>query len=120
MEIEGTVHQVLAPVKGTSARGEWTKQEVVFDLPGEFRKKVCISFWGDKAAEAATLKPGEGVTVSVDVESREYNGRWFTEARGWKIARKAAEPIAPPAEAFMPPAFGDEMPAKEEPDDLPF
>ena len=120
MEIEGTVNKVLAPVKGTSARGEWTKQEVVLDLPGDFRKKVCISFWGDRAAEAASLKPGEAVTISIDVESREYNGRWFTEARGWKIVRKATEQPSFPADMPTPPIFEEDTPFKEEPDDLPF
>ena len=94
MELEGTVWNVLPPVRGTSARGEWVKQEVVFEQPGEFNRKVCVSFWGDKAQDAATLKPGEAVTISANVESREYNGRWFTEVRaasaGARVGRLAA------------------------------
>ena len=78
MEFEGTVVSVLPVVKGTSARGEWMKQEVIFDQPGEFNRKVCVGFWGDKAQEAGTLRPGEVVAVSANVESREYNGRWYT------------------------------------------
>ena len=85
MELEGTVWNVLPPVRGTSARGEWVKQEVVFEQPGEFNRKVCVSFWGDKAQDAAALKPGEAVTISANVESREYNGRWFTEVRAWRF-----------------------------------
>lgn len=46
MEFEGTVWRVLPLVKGTSARGEWMKQEVVFELPGEFNRKLCVGFWG--------------------------------------------------------------------------
>ena len=87
MELEGTVWNVLPPVRGTSARGEWVKQEVVFEQPGEFNRKVCVSFWGDKAQDAATLKPGEAVTISANVESREYNGRWFTEVHGGSCVR---------------------------------
>ena len=49
MEFEGTVYKVLPVVKGTSQRGEWMKQEVVFELPGEFNRKICVGFWGDKA-----------------------------------------------------------------------
>ena len=56
MEFEGTVVSVLPVVKGTSARGEWMKQEVIFDQPGEFNRKVCVGFWGDKAQEAGTPK----------------------------------------------------------------
>ena len=72
-------------VKGTSQRGEWMKQEVVFELPGEFDRKICVGFWGDKAQwMPGTLREGDKVAVSINVESREYNGRWFTEARGWR------------------------------------
>ena len=95
MEFEGTVVSVLPVVKGTSARGEWMKQEVIFDQPGEFNRKVCVGFWGDKAQEAGTLRPGEVVAVSANVESREYNGRWYTEVRAWRMTRKAAGETAP-------------------------
>ncbi|NCB06068.1 MAG: DUF3127 domain-containing protein, partial [Clostridia bacterium] len=46
MEFEGTVFKVLPVVKGTGAKGEWKKQEVVFELTGEFSRKVCVGFWG--------------------------------------------------------------------------
>lgn len=120
MEFEGTVFKVLPEVKGTSQRGEWVKQEVVFELPGEFNRKICVGFWGDKATEAAALKDGEKVAVSINVESREYNGRWFTEARAWKMTRAAApQPAARPADV---PVFAEDMPSygNDPADDLPF
>lgn len=122
MEFEGTVFSVLQLVKGTSARGEWMKQEVIFELPGEFSRKVCVGFWGDKAQEAGTLRPGEIVNVSANVESREYNGRWYTEVRAWRMTRKAAQ--APATNDPLPPldAFAPEEPSSSanEVDDLPF
>ena len=126
MEFEGTVWSVLPVVKGTSARGEWTKQEVVFEQPGEFNRKVCVSFWGDRAQEAGTLQKGETVAVSANVESREYNGRWFTEVRAWRIVRKAAQsqPQGPAADGLPPlDAFASEEASSDsvsEVDDLPF
>lgn len=119
MEFEGLVYRVLPAVKGTSARGEWTKQEVVFEIPSDFNRKLCVGFWGDKAAEAAALKPGEQVEVSINLESREYNGRWYTEARAWKLTRKQPEAPAPMAE--MPPMATEEPAFSSMPiDDMPF
>ena len=63
-------------------------------------------FWGDKAHDAGTLREGDKVAVSINVESREYNGRWFTEARGWKMTRMTAQPPVPGV-ADMPP-FAEE------------
>lgn len=119
MEFEGIVYKVLPVVKGTSQRGEWVKQEVVFELPGEFNRKLCVGFWGDKAQDAGNLKAGEKVSVSINLESREYNGRWYTEARAWRLTRQAAQPVAAPM-PNMPP-FAEEEPYANDPaDDLPF
>ena len=122
MEFEGTVWRVLPLVKGTSARGEWMKQEVVFELPGEFNRKLCVGFWGDKAQEAGTLQPGESVAVSANVESREYNGRWYTDVRAWRLqpketAQNAGIPPMPDAAPLEEPSYS--TPAAEV-DDLPF
>ena len=125
MEFEGVVWRVLPQIKGTSARGEWVKQEVVFELPGEFNRKICVGFWGDKAQEAAMLKPGETIAVSANVESREYNGRWYTEVRAWRINRKSAAEPQPMTTDNLPPldTFSTEESASSsasEVDDLPF
>ena len=121
MEFEGTVYKVLPVVKGTSQRGEWMKQEVVFELPGEFNRKICVGFWGDKAQEAGTLRPGEVVAVSANVESREYNGRWYTDIRAWRIQPKQETPAGAPMPDMPPiaeePAYAS---APAEADDLPF
>ncbi len=126
MEVEGKVYRILAPMKGTSARGEWIKQEVVFDQPGEFNRKVCIAFWGDSAVEAGKFKEGEQINVSINLESREHNGRWYTEARAWRFSRP--QPVQQEPQPFPPVPPIDEMPLEPEPatgageplDDLPF
>lgn len=124
MEFEGKVLVVLPPVSGTSARGEWKKQEVVFEQDGEFGRKVCVSFWGDKAMDAAGLREGDRVSVAANVESREYNGRWFTEVRAWKISKQApaAPPVeqAPPFDAEFAPSSDNANYKEDNFDDLPF
>jgi single-stranded DNA-binding protein len=87
MEFEGVVFRKLPEVTVSSARGAWKKQEVVFELPSEFSRKICVTFFGDRADDAASLQEGDNVTVSVNVESREYNGKWYTDVKAWKIVR---------------------------------
>ena len=127
MEFEGVVYKILPATGGTSARGEWKKQEVIFELPQEFSRKVCVVFF-NKESDVARLKEGETYIVSVNIESREYNGRWYTDVRAWRVQPKQVEaPAAPAAAAPMPdmPPFGEE-PAYAAPspvaevDDLPF
>ena len=105
MEFEGKVIQILTKTEGTSARGPWQRQDVLFEMVQEFSRKLCVTFF-NKPDDVAKLRVGESYTVSVNVESREYNGRWYTDVRAWRIQPKQA--AAP--EASMPeyPPYGED------------
>ena len=123
MEFVGVVYRVLPVQSGTSARGQWQKQEVVFELPDEFSRKVCVTFFGDRVQDAASLQVGEKVNVSVNIESREYNGRWYNDIRAWKVERVAEQPVAAPQEqaaAFPPVNAPVDFSSEDSKDDLPF
>ena len=125
MDFVGVVYRALPVQSGTSARGQWQKQEVVFELPDEFSRKVCVTFFGDRVSDAASLQVGEKVNVSVNIESREYNGRWYTDVRAWRIQKVQPEQQAPTAAPIpdLPPMATAEpaMASGAEPvDDLPF
>lgn len=125
MEFEGTVYRIMPLTKGTSARGEWQRQDVVFDMPdGNFSRKICVTFF-NRPDDVARLKEGAAYRVSVNIESREYNGRWYTDIRAWRL--QPVQPEAPAAAPAMPdmPPFGEEPAytsgsAAAETDDLPF
>lgn len=123
MELEGTVHRVLPVVKGTSARGEWSKQEIVVEMTGDYNRKVCVSFWGDRVQDVAKLREGDKVSVSINLESREYNGRWFTEVRAWKLVKQNPDQqsAAGSSDDLPPIGMGEfESSSTNETDDLPF
>lgn len=99
MELKGKVLQLLPVQTGMGKKGQWKKQEFIVETQSQYPKKVCLSTWGDKI-EQFKVSEGDIVNISVDLESREYNGRWYTEARAWKIeksgssnAGNAADPI---------------------------
>ena len=102
MEFEGVVYKIMPVTRGTSARGEWQRQDVVFDYNdgGQFSRKICVTFF-NKESDVAKLREGETFLVSVNIESREYNGRWYTDIRAWRIQPKQAESAAPMPD--MPP-----------------
>ncbi|OWY21211.1 DUF3127 domain-containing protein [Sphingobacteriales bacterium UPWRP_1] len=91
MEISGKITQVLPLQRGTNKNGnEWRKQEFVLETESQYPKKVLIMLWGDKV-EQFPVSEGQKVTVSIDLESREYNGRWYTEVRAWKVAKPGSD-----------------------------
>lgn len=118
MELSGKVISLLPLQKGQGKSGEWKKQEFIVETTDQYPKKVCISAWGDKIDQFG-LAEGENVTVSVNLESREYNGRWYTDVRAWKVVKEGSGGSAtpPPPGDFLEP---DNTFTSGEPDDLPF
>jgi hypothetical protein len=88
LELIGKIVQVLDLQTGTSPRGDWKKQEFILETEEQYPRKICISLWGERVADIAGVQLNKEIlTVSISLESREFNGRWYTDVRGWKIQR---------------------------------
>ncbi|MGN1219942.1 MAG: DUF3127 domain-containing protein [Candidatus Cryptobacteroides sp.] len=87
MELEGRIARKLNVQTGTSARGAWSKQEFILEYQeGNFPTQVCMNVWGDdKVKDLDKYQVGDRVKVSFNLSSREYNGRWYTDVRAWRI-----------------------------------
>ncbi|MEM9530006.1 MAG: DUF3127 domain-containing protein [Pseudomonadota bacterium] len=116
MELSGKITHVLEEKSGTSSRGTWRKQEYVIEIPGDYPKQVCFMVWGDKI-DQLKIAEGEQLTVHFDLESREYNGRWYTDVKAWRVERPQADGNAPP-DFDSPPL--PEAPPFDADDDVPF
>ena len=116
MEISGVVVNLLPLQSGQGKNGTWKKQEFILETPGQYPKKVCMNLWGEKVDEIK-ISIGDKITASINIESREYNGRWYTDVRAWKIQKESGgksgmESPPPSEENFVPDNSGT--------DDLPF
>ena len=110
MDIKGKIIQKMDPVGGVSKAGnQWKKQEYVLETLDSYPKKVKFDFFGDRA-DQYPLEVGDVITLSYDIESREFNGRWYTDIRGFK-AMKEDPNMAAAAPAPYPPAAGEPAPA---------
>lgn len=86
MEITGTVYKILPIQSGESkTSGNWTKQEIVIETEGQYPKKVCITCFGKVVDNLDVLKTGAKIKAHINIESREYNERWYTEVKAWKV-----------------------------------
>ncbi len=126
MEITGKIIAVLQERGGVSQRtgSEWKVQEYVLETQEQYPRKMCFDVFGaDKIAQFA-IKAGDNLTVSFDIDAREYNGRWFNSIRAWKVERVADQPMeAPAGGAPFPPVSAtpvDFTSGEESKDDLPF
>lgn len=84
MEITGTLIQVLTPQTGTGKNGQWKKQDFIIETTDMYPKKICLAAWGDKI-DISKFSLGQTVKASFDVESREYNGKWYTDVKAFNL-----------------------------------
>ena len=117
MQLTAKLVQVLPLQTGAGKNGQWKKQDIIVETEGQYPKKVCVSIWGDKINEQV-LKTGAMLNISFDVESREYNGRWYTDVKAWRVEPAGATAAADGNGPIDQPHF--EEGAMEEKDDLPF
>ena len=120
LEVSGKIIEILEVKSGQSANGEWRKQEYVLETEAQYPKKVCFMAWGEKI-DQFNIQQGETVEVSIDLESREYNGRWYTDVKAWKVSRDDATAGSPPPFADQDryaPSSVDSSPIGN--DDIPF
>jgi len=84
MELNGKIIRVNQMQTGAGKNGDWKKQEVIIETTnGKYTKKVAVEFWNDLAE--TVFKVGSEISVSIDVESREHNDKWYTSIKGYKL-----------------------------------
>lgn len=120
MEIKGRLVKVLPVQTGQGRNGEWKKQEIILEMEGTYPKKVCVALWGDRV-DTASLVEGNMLNASIDIESREFNGKWYTNVTAWKVDTvgndsQQAPSAMPPFETYQPET---DFPSTVK-DDLPF
>ncbi len=84
MQLTAKLVQVLPIQSGMGKNGEWKRQNIIVETDGMYPKKICITLWGEKVGDSM-LQEGALLDISFDLESREFNGRWYTDVRAWKV-----------------------------------
>ena len=111
MQITAKLTAILPEQTGAGKNGPWKKQDIIVETDGQYPKKVCISLWGEKF-DRNLLRVGNRLTISFDIESREFNGKWYTDVKGWKLesASEAGTPYVQSQQgcSYDPPVFEHE------------
>ena len=86
MELFGKITQILPKQSGETAQGSWKKQDIIVQSFDRYPKKICVSNWKDKV-KMEYYNEGDIVKVNVELESREHNGRWYSDIKVWKMEK---------------------------------
>jgi len=122
LQVQGKLIQKLPTESGEGRNGRWEKKQFVIETEEQYPKKICIMLWGDKISMLDKVTEGDSLTVSINIESREFNSRWYTDVKAWRIEKgedtgSSPSQSAPPA-AAMPTEPPADLGLPE--DDLPF
>lgn len=125
MEFSGKIIAILPPRGGVSKTGnEWKVQEFVIEDHGQYPRKLCFEVFGADKIAQFNIQMGEELTVSFDVDARQWQDRWFNSIRAWKVERVGAAAPAPAAAPGVPPVApppaAPEFTTGDANDDLPF
>ena len=124
LEITGKLISILEQVKGQGAKGEWVKQSFVIETEDQYPKKVCITAWSEQVNKIQSIDINSIIKVAFRLESREYNGRWYTDVRAWKIdvvsAGSGPQPVTQNVSNPMAATTDPLRNTVEAEDDLPF
>ena len=109
MILEGTIIQVIGMQEGvskTTGKG-WKLAQYLLETNEQYPKKVCVDVFGEERINELSLIADEQVALNIDVESREFNGRWYTSVRAWGRAESeqktdAPQVVAQPAAPVQP------------------
>ena len=116
MEIIGKVVRLGNLTEGTSARGPWRKQDLIIETEEQYPRTVCLTCWTNQIEEIQKFAPGQSIKAQIEISSREFNGKWYTDVRVWRfdpigVAAAPASPVAAPAQPMQQPMMHQTPPA---------
>lgn len=121
--INGKITNALPPRRGTSKAGnEWVSQDFVIEIENE--EKICFNVFGEDKIKESGLRVGAVASVTCKVESKEWNGKWFTSVSCVNcIVQGGAQPKPSqprPHTSTQPVDFGHSNSNQVSADNLPF
>ncbi len=122
MQLTAKLTAILPEQTGAGKNGQWKKQDIIVETDGQYPKKVCISLWGEMF-DRNILKVGNRLTISFDIESREFNGKWYTDVKAWKVESgnsSGPSTVQQAGESYNAPAFEYQGGPAIVDDDCPF
>ena len=120
LQVEGRIVRILDKQTGEGKNGTWEKQDFVIETQDQYPKQVCFTLWGEKTSYLEKLSTGSDIGVKFNIESREYNGKWYTNARAWRIEALEGQDTTPTQEEVPPQLPPDDFVDSSAEDNLPF
>ena len=95
MEAIGKLIAILPEQSGQTERGAWKRGGFVIETEEQYPKKIAFTLFGDRIDMIKSFAIGSVLRVQFSAESREWEGRWFTDLRCFRVEAFVAQPTYP-------------------------
>ena len=95
MEAIGKLIAILPEQSGQTERGTWRRGGFVIETEEQYPKKIAFTLFGDRIDMIKSFAIGSVLRVQFSAESREWEGRWFTDLRCFRVEAFVAQPTYP-------------------------
>jgi hypothetical protein len=86
MEIKGTLKNITLPQEKEVKGKTYITCNAIITQEGQYPKDVAIELNKVELIEKfASRKLNTEVSVEINIESREYNGKWYTNIKAWRL-----------------------------------
>ena len=97
MEIAGKII-VIGETEVFGAKG-FKKRQVVVETDEKYPQSIPVDFTQDNCILLNSFILGDFVSIGINVRGAEWNGKYYVNLNGWKIAKAESEVSS---EKFMP------------------
>lgn len=120
LEITAKFMQLGQRTSGEGRNGTWTKQELIVETLEQYPRKICFVCWGDLADKVRSYNVGDVLKLQFSIESREYNGRWYTDVKPYRLDRAGDSTTSPAPSVSSNQSSANLVDIDPAADDLPF
>jgi len=110
-EVKGKITKIFEEEEIQGKEKKFKKQFFTIETPGEYPKTIAFEAFGEKVEILKFVKVGDQVNVHFNLDSKEFNNKFYHNVRVWKI-----ENLSTTADNSKEPS----LPENKEEDDLPF
>jgi len=111
MEIQVKIAKILDSQSFVSKKDglTYTKHYFVGTTSGQYPRQIAFSVMGDDKFREMNIVVGNEYTVYFDVNSREWNGKWFTDITCWRCVPVGANVTQQTQDIGSHPSLGKQV-----------
>ena len=100
--IKGIITAILPEQSGVSQKtgNAWRRAQYILEHEhGQYPRSIVFDVMGDDKINQMAIRQGEELVIHLNIDTREFNGRYFNNVECWKVERAGQQQTQQPGQA---------------------